>query len=92
MSGDVSYYVSLIDRFTRGEISAVKFQEIFLDKFKNEDSVDGDDFLILDELFADLDAYTEDSDLLRSNPQFYLDLAELKVKANLARDKLSAIG
>lgn len=54
-------YRNLIWRFISGEISADVFETDFLARFKNDpDQVVGDEFDILDELFADVDDYIDD--------------------------------
>ncbi|WP_352804302.1 colicin immunity domain-containing protein [Mesorhizobium sp. M0340] len=46
------------------------------------------DFKVIDEIFADIDAYTSDISLIRENPRFYLDDAQLRVKVAEALDRL----
>jgi hypothetical protein len=54
-------YRNLIWRFASGKISADVFESDFLARFKNDpDHVVGDEFDILDSLFADVDDYADD--------------------------------
>lgn len=57
-------YRDLIRKFSTGEMAADDFETEFLARFKNDpDQVAGDEFDLLDELFADVDAYVDDPDL-----------------------------
>ena len=54
-------YRGLIRRFAIGEISAHVFEAEYLGRFKDDShQVVGEDFDILDGLFADVDDYVED--------------------------------
>ena len=54
-------YRDLIRRFAIGEISADVFETDFLTRFKNDrHQAIGDQFDVLDELFADVDDYVGD--------------------------------
>lgn len=54
-------YRNLLRGFASGQISADVFETDFLARFKHDpDQVVGDEFDILDELFADVDNYTDD--------------------------------
>jgi hypothetical protein len=60
-------YRDLIHRFVVGDISADEFETDFLARFKDDpDQVVGDEFDILDELFADVDEYVSDPKLRES--------------------------
>ncbi|MBE1548073.1 hypothetical protein GGC64_002081 [Mycobacterium sp. OAS707] len=54
-------YRELIRRFVIGDISAVRFETDYLARFKDDpNQVIGEQFDILDELFADVDDYVSD--------------------------------
>jgi hypothetical protein len=57
-------YRELIRRFAIGALSADEFEKDYLARFKGEtDQVNGDEFDILDQLFADVDDYVGDPSL-----------------------------
>ena len=57
-------YRDLIRRFAIGEISADEFETDYLARFKDDpNQVVGEEFDILDELFADVDDYVSDPTL-----------------------------
>ena len=71
--GDVSVsrmletYRDLIRRFVIGDISADEFETDYLTRFKDDpNQVIGEEFDILDELFADVDDYVSDPTLRES--------------------------
>ena len=54
-------YKDLIHRFVAGEISADEFETDYLTRFKDDpNQVTGEEFDILDGLFADVDDYVSD--------------------------------
>jgi hypothetical protein len=60
-------YRDLIHRFVIGEISADEFETDYLARFKDDpNQVIGEEFDILDELFADVDDYVSDPTLRES--------------------------
>jgi Bacterial self-protective colicin-like immunity len=60
-------YRDLIHRFVIGEISADEFEADYLTRFKDDpNQVIGEEFDILDELFADVDDYVSDPTLRES--------------------------
>ena len=60
-------YRDLIRRFAIGEISADEFETDYLARFKDDpNQVVGEEFDILDELFADVDDYVSDPTLRES--------------------------
>jgi hypothetical protein len=85
-------YGFIFDRFLRGEISVDEFQRTFLDAFKNEDFLEEQLFELLDEVFGDIDSYTNDPQLLGENPDFYIDEASLRRKIERAATLLSEMG
>lgn len=74
-------YQQLIEQFLHEEMSAKEFQAVFIDTFKKEKQLGEPLFAILDELFGDVDSFTDDQKLLAENPNFYLDEARLRQKA-----------
>ena len=64
MDTAISKYIELIERFTSGAIDAPAFESTYLTMFKNESARLPDmAFGVLDELFADVDAYCADPEL-----------------------------
>jgi hypothetical protein len=60
-------YRDLIRRFVIGDISAEEFERDYLARFKDDpNQVIGEEFDILDELFADVDDYVSDPTLRES--------------------------
>lgn len=60
-------YRDLIRRFVNGAISADEFEADYLARFKDDpNQVTGEEFDILDELFADVDDYASDPTLRAS--------------------------
>ncbi|MER9755082.1 colicin immunity domain-containing protein [Mesorhizobium sp. M0166] len=89
MSGVSGEYRALVETFLAGEVDAPKLVEIYLKKFKDETrAIPDHDFRVLDEIFADIDSYTSDISLIRENPRFYLDEAQLRVKVAEALNRL----
>ncbi|WP_295993896.1 colicin immunity domain-containing protein [Rugamonas sp.] len=84
-------YAALIGRFLARELTAGRFQRTFLRQFKLEARiVDPPLFLLLDELFGDVDSYTKDAALLADAPDFYLDEAGLRLKAEEVLRRMTA--
>jgi Bacterial self-protective colicin-like immunity len=92
MSDVYSDYRILLNRFVEGAISPEEFQSAYLSRFKNEDKIlDEPLFDLLDSLFGDVDAFTNDLELLTENPGFYLDEVALREKTAQALKKLAKI-
>lgn len=82
-------YKALIQRYLNDEFSSLDFQKLYIEKFKNEDRLlDECLFLILDEFFGDVDAYTEDEELLVGNSDFYLNQDMFREKAKSVLNRL----
>jgi hypothetical protein len=80
-------YRNLLRGFASGEISADVFETGFLARFKNDpDQVVGDEFDILDELFADVDSYIDDPILRKATGGVSGD--ELRARARDAYARL----
>ncbi|WP_350023736.1 colicin immunity domain-containing protein [Pseudomonas protegens] len=82
MVGPCIEYKFIIQRYLNDELSSLEFQALYIYKFKNEGRLlDENLFLLLDELFGDVDAYTEDESLLIESPGLYLSRQGLIEKA-----------
>ena len=88
--GPVEKYRLLVEQFLRREMPVSKFQETYLESFKNEATRFEDRiFEVLDRLFGDVDAYTDDGELLSMSPGQYIDEVELRLCAGNALRDLS---
>ena len=84
-------YAALVGRFLARELTVEGFQRAFLQQFKQETrALDQASFELLDELFGDVDSYTEDQTLLDEAPEFYLDETKLRLKADAALRRMKA--
>lgn len=89
MNSPCAEYRDLMWKYLSGELSVLAFQMSYIDKFKGEKrALDEEMFLLLDELFGDADAYTEDEGLLMEDSKFYLDEQRFKEKVKYVFDKL----
>jgi hypothetical protein len=83
----IETYRDLIHRFIIGEISADEFETDYLIRFKDDpNQVTGDEFDILDELFADVDDYVSDPTLRESTGG--ISGEELRARARDAYSRL----
>ncbi len=83
-------YQDLIDRYVSGKISVQAFQSTFLQKFKGDTRHFSEaEFDVLDTLFGDLDAFTDDLGLIAESPDFYLTAAALRERVASARVRLA---
>lgn len=81
MSTAMSRYSNLFKRFLDKEISVCEFQSMFFQLFKSEECCFEESvFQALDDLFGNVDAYTDDPELLRLNPSYYIDETQLRAK------------
>ncbi|HLO50374.1 MAG TPA: colicin immunity domain-containing protein [Kamptonema sp.] len=81
-------YIKLLQEFVGSNISADEFEQRFIQLFKNDNNLQpGREFKILDKLFADVDAYCSDPDLIE-DPRFDIGEAQLQVSAEKTLDKL----
>lgn len=79
-------YIELIESFLQNKIEVGDFQYAYLDMFKNNTIELSDaEFDVLDELFADVDAYYPDSELSNSDD---LDEQQLRRRSETALKKL----
>jgi hypothetical protein len=57
-------YAIVIRAFTEGRISAREFEALYLTLFKHDDRLEpGKEFDVLDALFGDVDAFSDDEDV-----------------------------
>ncbi len=81
-------YIKLLKEFVDNKITADDFEGQFLQLFKGDNNLQiGTEFKILDKLFADVDAYCSDSDLIE-DPRFDIDGVQLQVLAQETLNKL----
>jgi Bacterial self-protective colicin-like immunity len=88
MNAGIESYFHLFSKFLDGAASAHEFQRAYLDKFKNEEvRFDERIYDLLDALFGDVDAFTDDLELLAENPNYYVSEEVLKdLVSQAARD------
>ncbi|MEG4799409.1 colicin immunity domain-containing protein [Microcoleus sp. ARI1-B5] len=81
-------YIKLLEEFVGSKITADDFEQRFIQLFKGDNNLQvGTEFKILDKLFADVDAYCSDPDLIE-DPRFDIDGVQLQVSARETLDKL----
>ncbi|MCU0544103.1 MAG: colicin immunity domain-containing protein [Oscillatoriaceae cyanobacterium Prado104] len=81
-------YIKLLEEFVGNKITADDFERRFIKMFKGDKNLQiGREFKILDKLFADVDAYCSDPDLIE-DPRFDLDGVQLQVSAKEALNML----
>lgn len=74
-------YIILLKSFVDSKITADEFEQRFIQLFKGDCNLQpGREFKILDKLFADIDAYCSDPDLIE-DPRFDIDGVQLQVSA-----------
>ncbi len=79
-------YINLLSSFLKADISASDFESQYLNLYKSDTTLFPDDeFLILDQLFGDVDAFSADPNLRDSGD---LDETELRRRVMSALDKL----
>lgn len=86
MNNRLTPYRNLLSSFVIGNISATEFESQYFSLYKNETTLFPDQqFLILDKLFADIDAFVADPDLRDEDD---LDERELQNHCLIALQKL----
>ena len=81
-------YIKLLEEFAGSKISADEFEQQFLQLFKSDNNLRlGREFQILDKLFADVDAYCSNPDLIE-DPRFDIGEVQLQVSAMEALNML----
>lgn len=89
METAVSKYVELIERFVSKAIDGRTFESAYLNMFKNESARLPDTaFTVLDQLFADVDAFCHDPALREESD---LDEDELRSHSSAALRELTAV-
>jgi hypothetical protein len=92
MNSVANEYKALLQSFLAGEVHTAEFQLLFLEKFKNEERwLEEKEFGVLDELFGDVDSFSNDPELLRRSPGFYLDETALRLKVEGAVQRLGSL-
>ncbi|WP_199317602.1 colicin immunity domain-containing protein [Richelia sinica] len=87
----INVYINLIKDFVSRTISANEFEKKFIQMFKVENNFSSKkQFNILDKLFADVDAYCSDSDLIE-DPEFDITEEELRLSAKEALNQLEEL-
>jgi hypothetical protein len=85
----LSEYVQLIDSFVHGEISALEFERVYLQMFKEDPTIRPEtEYEILDRLFSDVDSFCADSGLRSIDD---LDEEQLHSEARTALGRLRAL-
>ncbi|MCP9274035.1 colicin immunity domain-containing protein [Mycolicibacterium arenosum] len=80
-------YRDLIERFISGEISADVFERDYMKHFKSDpNQIVGDEFDVLDRLFADIDEYVDDPVIRQDTGG--ISGEELRERAQAAYDRL----
>jgi hypothetical protein len=82
-------YATLMDLFLAGKMSAKEFQVAYLDRFKREDREMSESlYELLQGLFADVDMFSTDPELLEGWPDQYIDETALREKVKHALNQL----
>lgn len=88
-NGILDTYSNLIQRFLSRELSSKAFQAAYMRRFLDEARpLDEPLFLLLDELFGDIDSCTDNPELLAEDPDFYLDDSGLELKARSVLERM----
>lgn len=84
-------YVELVSSFIHGELGAAEFERRFSERYLNDETLwPEEEFLVLDGLFGDADAFVEDP-ALRAGVKHALDESELRSRAEQALATLRAL-
>lgn len=85
-------YWQLMQQYLNDQISTERFLNTFIGAFKNEKRVMNEtEYALLDELFGDADAYSEDPSLRAEMPGFYLDETALRQQVAAAVDRIGKL-
>ena len=81
---------ALIEKYLNNTISVQQFGREYIDIFlkKNTAPLEKDLFLTLDWLFAEVDCYTDDRDLIAQDPKWHISEDQLRVSAQKVLDDL----
>ena len=89
MKNVVKDYVNLLEEFIAGGTTANAFRDKYIELFKGEcRELDDLVYEVLEGIFGDCDAFSDDCSLILQNPEFYIDELTLKKKVIFCRDKL----
>lgn len=82
-------YEGLIEQFISKEIDVYEFERVYLEKFLEEKvPIGGEKFDLLDWLFAEIDAFTDDEEAVRNQPKEYINEEQLRKSATEVLEKL----
>ena len=87
-------YISIIKKFTDGDMKASDFERSYLEMFKSEVELQGRLFDVLNELFSDVDSYCGDPEIANYNkedPFHNIDENELLNRTKSSLQKLQEI-
>ncbi len=84
----MSKYLRLLKEVIGNEISIESFEKEFLFRFKNETLLDNREYVILDELFGEVDCFCADPDLFEEGD---IDESSLRKAIYMAIEKLEAL-
>jgi len=85
-------YKALLDQVLNGTLSVEAFMTLYFERFKNETRPMSETvFQVLDGVFADLDVFTTDPELLAAKPDFYLDEKQLQARIHDAARRLASL-
>lgn len=86
---DIDEYMSLIQEFIEGSLTANQFEKKYLNLFKSDEKIrDEKIFLVLDRLFSDVDVFCADPKVRKTSD---LDENGLREAACNAYDKLKGL-
>lgn len=89
MESVIEDYLRLLNEFIAGGATANAFRDKYVELFKGEcRELDNLVYEVLEEIFGDCDAFSDDCSLILQNPEFYIDELTLKKKVIFCRDKL----
>ena len=92
MLKDFEEYENILTKFVEEKISTKAFQTEFINLFKNENRhLDGDLYNLLEEVFGDCDALSDDPLLLLENPSFYISEVVFRERMFCAQKKLAEL-
>ena len=92
MNCDISAYEALIQQFISGAIDVYQFETAYLAIYKADKQMfDEPVYLILNQLFSDVDCFTDDEPLIAENPNFNISRDELFRQAKHAYAELSKL-
>ena len=81
----------VVDMEESGDMPVEEFQNAYMNRVKTEGYLDAPLFQVLDDLFHEVDSYTNDPRLLAHAPDFYLDEARLREKVRQAAKRLASL-